>query len=421
MAVYCGIDWAEGHHDIALVDGDGKLVAKRRISESVDGVAELTAALAAAGDSQADPIPVAIETPRGLLVAALRATGRPVYAINPLAVARYRGRTSVSGKKSDHADAMALASILRTDGHLHRTLPADSGLARSIAVLARAYQDAVWRRTKLVQELRARLREYYPGFLAAFASPGAGRRLSTTQLASADARAVLAIAPSPADGRKISRARVEAALRRAGRQRRVSTVAASITAVLRIPQLRQEPVVEQAMRADTIALLGVLDAICDSADQLAAALAEAFRQHPDYPIITSFPGLAEISGAIVLAEIGDDRDRFSDDRALQAFAGSAPVTRASGKSRTVTRRRTKNNRLAAIGYCWAFTAASRPSPAREHYLRRRERGDGHPAALRHLFNRMLGQLHHCLNNRQPYDPAKAFPHATPGHREPAAA
>ena len=104
---------------------------------------------------------------------------------------------------------------------------------------------------------------------------------------------------------------------------------------------------EQAMRTETLALLGLLDAICASVDQLAAALAEAFAQHPDYEIITSFPGLADISGAIVLAEIGDDRTRFADDRALQAFAGSAPVTRASGKSRTVTRRRTKNNRLAA--------------------------------------------------------------------------
>jgi transposase len=421
VAVYCGIDWAEGHHDIALVDSGGRLVAKRRISESVAGLAELAAMLAAAGDSAADPIPVAIETPRGLLVAVLRATGRPVYPINPLAVARYRGRTSVSGKKSDHADAMALANILRTDAHLHRTLPADSGLARSITVLARAYQDAVWRRTKLVQELRARLREYYPGFLAAFASPGSGRRLSTTQLASADARAVLAIAPGPAEALKVSRARVEAALRRAGRQRRVSTVAAAIVAALRVPQLRQEPVVEQAMRADTLALLGVLDAICDSVGQLTTALAEAFRQHPDYQTITSFPGLADISGAIVLAEIGDDRDRFSDDRALQAFAGSAPVTRASGKSRTVTRRRTKNNRLAAIGYSWAFTAASRPSPGRDHYLRRRDGGDGHPAALRHLFNRMLGQLHHCLRTGQIYDPAKAFPHATPAHAGSAAA
>ena len=418
MAVYCGIDWAEGHHDIALVDDEGKLIAKRRINENLEGLAELTVMLAAAGDSAETPIPVAIETPRGLLVAVLRATGRAIYPINPLAVARYRERTSVSGKKSDHVDAMALANILRTDAHLHRTLPADSALARSITVLARAYQDAVWRRTKLVQELRARLREYYPGFLAAFASSPRGG-LSTTHLASGDARAVLAIAPGPAEGLTVSKARVETALRRGGRQRRLGSLAASIVAGLRVPQLRQDPVVEQAMRTEALALLGVLNAICDAVDQLAAALAEAFAKHPDYEIITSFPGLADISGAIVLAEIGDDRNRFIDDRAVQAFAGSAPVTRASGKSRTVTRRRTKNNRLAAIGYCWAFSAAARRSPTREHYLRRRERGDGHPAALRHLFNRMLGQLHHCLQTGQTYDPAKAFPHATPTHAQPA--
>jgi transposase len=191
VTVYCGIDWAEGHHDIALVDDDGKLVAKRRINESVEGFAELVAMFADMGDSGQALIPVAIETPRGLLVAALRAAGRPIYPINPLAVARYRERTSVSGKKSDHIDAMALANILRTDAHLHRMLPDDSDLARSVTVLARAHQDAVWRRTKVVQELRARLREYYPGFLAAFATgSGAGSGLSTTQLASADARAV---------------------------------------------------------------------------------------------------------------------------------------------------------------------------------------------------------------------------------------
>ncbi len=417
MAAYCGIDWAEGHHDIAVVNDEGKLIAKRRIEESLDGLAEFAAMLDAAGDSPEAPIPVAIETPRGLLVAVLRASGRPVYPINPLAVARYRERTSVSGKKSDHADAMALANILRTDAHLHRMLPEDSALARSITVLARAYQDGVWRRTKLVQELRARLREYYPGLLAAFAA-GVGRSLSTTQLASGDARAVLAIAPSPAEGLKVSKTRVEAALRRGGRQRRAATLAATIVAALRVPQLRQDPVVEQAMRTEALALLGVLDAICASVDQLAAALIEAFAQHPDYEIITSFPGLADISGAIVLAEIGDDRERFHDDRALQAFAGSAPVTRASGKSRTVTRRRTKNNRLASAGYSWAFSAAARPSPAREHYLRRRERGDGHAAALRHLFNRMLGQLHHCLQTSQTYDPVKAFPHAAAARQEP---
>jgi len=162
---YCGIDWAEGHHDVAIVGSDGILVAKKRIGDDPAGFTALAGMLADAGDSPEDPIPIAIETPRGLLVTALRASGRPVFAINPMAVARYRERSSVARAKSDHADAMTLANILRVDAHLHRTLPADSELTQAIAVLARAQQDAVWRRSKATNELRSVLREYYPAFL----------------------------------------------------------------------------------------------------------------------------------------------------------------------------------------------------------------------------------------------------------------
>ena len=228
MAVYCGIDWAEGHHDIALVDDDGRLVASGGSTESLDGLAELTAMLAAAGDSAEAPIPVAIETPRGLLVAVLRATGRPIYPINPLAVARYRERTSVSGKKSDHVDAMALANILRTDAHLHRMLPDDSRAGPLDHRAGPGLQDAVWRRTKLVQELRARLREYYPGFLAAFGSrvPAPGRGHVDHPAGQHRRARGAGHRPSPAEGLTVSRARVEKALRRGGRQRRSPPVAA---------------------------------------------------------------------------------------------------------------------------------------------------------------------------------------------------
>ncbi|MFD6568888.1 IS110 family transposase [Micromonospora profundi] len=413
--VFCGIDWAERHHDVALVDAEGKLVAKRRIADSAEGFAELMRLLAEAGDSCEDPIPVAIETPRGLLVAALRETSRAIYSINPMAVARYRERHTVSRKRSDHADAMVLANILRTDAHAHRSLPADSELARAVAVLARAAQDAVWRRTKALQELRSLLREYYPGFLAAF------HRGGVTNLAGREARQILALAPTPAAGAKLTTARVAAALRRAGRQRSIESLAAEIHQALSVPQLRQLPLVEDAMGRQALALLATLNTECDNADQLGQAAVEAFTQHPDHSVITSFPGMGDLSGARLLAEIGDDRTRFTDARALKAYAGSAPVTRASGRSIAITRRTIKNDRLNTVGFLWAFAAIPRPGPSKAHYDNRRARGDQHAAALRHLFNRMLGQLHHCLKTGQTYDPVKAFGQPSATHSTAAAA
>lgn len=113
---------------------------------------------------------------------------------------------------------------------------------------------------------------------------------------------------------------------------------------------------EQAMGVQALILLATLNAACDGLAQFAQAIAEHFRQHPDYAVITSFPGLGEITDARVLAELGDDRTRFADARALKAYAGSAPVTRASGRSHTLTHRRIKNDHVAAVGYTWAFMA-----------------------------------------------------------------
>ena len=197
----CGIDWAENHHDVALVDADGRVVGKHRISDDVAGFAQLLQLLSAAGDSAEDPIPVAIETSRGLLVACLRATGRQIYAVNPKAVDRYRDRHSVARKKSDAGDALVLAHILRTDRAAHRPLPVDSELAQAIAVLARAQQDAVWERTCAHNKLRSLPREYYPAILTAFTDKRGG-------ILRPEARAVLAAAPTPAAAAKLSTAQL---------------------------------------------------------------------------------------------------------------------------------------------------------------------------------------------------------------------
>jgi transposase len=406
MEVYCGIDWAEDHHDIALVDREGTLLARRRISDDAAGLAALLDLLAGHGDTPGDPVPVAIETPRGLLVACLRATGRPVYPVNPMSVARYRDRHSVSGAKSDPGDAAVLAHVLRTDAAMHRPLPADSELAQAIAVLARAQQDAVWDRTAAHNRLRSHLREYYPAFLAAFAPLRGG-------ITRPEARVILAAAPAPAGAAALTPARLRALLRKAGRRRGIDAEAARLHEAFRLPQMRQLPLVEQAMGSQALALLGQLDAACTAADDLERAVTGSFNLHPDAGIITSFPGLGTLTGARVLAETGDDRSRFCDAKGLKAYAGAAPLTRASGKRKSVTCRKVKNNRLAAAGYTWAFAALTASPGARAHYDRRKEAGDRHTAAERNLFGRLLGCLHHCLATGQHYDETTAFP-ATAG-------
>ncbi|WP_231648101.1 IS110 family transposase [Saccharothrix sp. NRRL B-16348] len=190
----------------------------------------------------------------------------------------------------DGGGPLPLANILRTDAHAHRPMPADSELAQAVAVLARATQDAIWRRTKAAQELRSLLREYYPSFLAAFAKG------TVTNLASPEARAVLALAPTPTAASRLTRTRIATALRRAGRKRGIDALAAQLHQALRIDQLRQPPLVEDALGRQATALLATLDAECVNADQLGEATAEAFRRHPDHQIITSFPGLGDLTG-----------------------------------------------------------------------------------------------------------------------------
>jgi transposase len=285
---------------------------------------------------------------------------------------------------------------------MHRPLPHDTELARSIAVLARAHQDATWRRTKASNELRSALREYYPAFLDAFTN-------RPDFLISAEARAVLALAPTPAAAATLTKARIATALRKAGRQRGIDALAAELHELLRRPQLRQPALIEEAMGVHIQALLSTLDTECRNIEQLGHACTAAFEQHPDHKIITSFPGLGDATGARVLAEMGDDRDRFADARALKAYAGSAPVTRASGRSISITHRKVKNDRLAAAGWIWAFAANAHSPAAKQHYRKRRDiHGDRHAAALRHLFNRLLGCLYQCLQTGQTYDEQKAF-------------
>lgn len=174
-------------------------------------------------------------------MANLRAAGVPVFAINPLSVSRYRDRhspSSPSRAKSDKADALVLANILRTDAAAHRPMPDDSELAASIRVLARAHQDAIWDCMQTASKLRSLLREYCPAFPATF-----------EDLTNREARTTLQLAPDPGDTGRLRKASPAAALRRAGRRRGIEDITTRILGGLKAEQLRQPPLFEAAMAA----------------------------------------------------------------------------------------------------------------------------------------------------------------------------
>jgi transposase len=397
--IFAGVDWAEAHHDVCVMGADGRVLEQRRVSHSVAGIGELHALIAVHAED-GEPVAAGIETDRGLVVTALLAAGYQVYAVNPVAAARYRERHAISGAKSDRGDAKVLADLVRTDRHNHRQVAGDSELAEAVRVLARAHQSAVWSRQRQVNALRSALREYYPAALAAFG----------TDLADRDAAAILAIAPTPDQGRALSRAKIASALRRAGRQRNVEHRVGEIAAALRADYLQAPPAVAGAYGAAARSAIRLISAYTAEIAELEAALAEHFEQHPDAKIVRSLPGLGTVLGARVLGEFGDDRTRFASPQSRKNYAGTSPITRASGRSRIVLARRARNRRLADALDRWAFCSLTHSPGARAYYDQLRARGKTHRQALRQLANRWTGILHICLQRGQLYDETTAWQH-----------
>jgi transposase len=398
--VFVGHDWAEDHHDIYVQDGEGRQLAKARLPDGVEGIARFHAVMAEHVD---DPtrVVIATETDRGLFVAALIAAGYQVYAVNPASTAKYRTRHSTSGAKSDPGDAKVLADLARTDRHNHRQVAGDSELAEAVKTLARAHQGLVWTRQRQANQLRSTLREFYPAALVAL-----------PDLASSDALSVLRIAPAPEQGRRLSRSKIAAALRRGGRQRNIDKRAIEIQTALRSDQLHPPVPVADAMGHVASSLVAVIATLQTQIDELEQHLAEHFEAHPDAKIIRSLPGLGMILGARVLAEFGDDPNRYDNATCRKNYAGTSPITKASGKHRVVLARYARNKRLADACYQWAFAAITASPGARAFYDQRRAAGDTHHQALRALGNRLVGILHGCLRHQTPYDEHTAWGHRT---------
>lgn len=399
--IFVGVDWAEAHHDVCVLDEQGAVLGRRRVTDGVAGVAELHELVAEHADAPED-VAVGIELDRGLLVGALVAVGYGVYAVNPLAAARYRERHGVSGAKSDRGDAKVLADVVRTDRHNHRRIAGDSELVEAIKVLARAHQSAIWSRQRHLNSLRSALREYYPAALVAFG----------TDLAAGDAVSVLAMAPTPELGQRLSLSKITSALRRGGRQRNIDARAAEIQTALRSEQLAAPTRLSDAYGVVARSAVAVIQSLTAEIAVLEEALGEGFDEHPDAKIVRSLPGLGTVLGARVLGEFGDDRARFATAKCRKNFAGTAPITKASGLSLVVLARHARPRRLADALDQWAFCSLTQSPGARRYYDQLRARNKTHRQALRQVANRWVGILHTCLDRNQLYDEHQAWSHLT---------
>jgi len=396
--LFVGDDWAEDHHDVYLMNDTGDRLASQRLPEGLAGISRLHALIAEHAEDPAQVV-IGIETDRGLWVDALTAAGYQVFAINPLAVARYRDRHHVSGAKSDASDAKLLADLVRTDRHNHRRIAGDSPDAEAIKVLARAHQNLIWARTRHSNALRSALREYYPAALETFEN-----------LADRDALAILGRAPTPADAKRLSVSKIRAALKAAGRQRNLDTRALEIQEKLRTPQLAAPAAVTAAFGASTRAAVGIIAELNRQIADLEAELATHFEAHPDADIYRSLPGLGVILGARVLGEFGDDPNRYTSAKSRRNYAGTSPLTVASGKKRAVLARHVRNRRLYDAIDHWALCALTSSPGARAYYDHHRAAGDVHHQALRALGNRLVGILHGCLRHHTTYSEHTAWAH-----------
>lgn len=402
QVLFVGDDWAEGQHDVEVQDEQGRRLAKARLEEGIAGIARLHELVGQQWDEDAESeqVVIGIETDRGPWVQALIAAGYRVYAINPLQVNRFRESTSVSGAKSDPADAHTIADMVRLRHHQLRPAAGDSAEADAVKVVSRAHKTLIWERNRHLLRLRHALREFFPAALVAF-----------DDLAEADALELLATAPDPGAAARLTSAKIMAALKRA-RRHHVADKVENIRTALRAEHLGQPAVVASAYAATVRTQVAILATLNEQIKNMQEQVEAYFGQHPDSEIITSQPGLGMILGARVLAEFGDDPHRYANAKSRKDYAGTSPITRASGKKKVVLARFVHNDRLIDALGRQAFSAMICSPGARAFYDQQRARGVGHHAALRQLANRLVGILHGSLKTGTKYNETTAWSHRT---------
>jgi transposase len=391
MTAICGIDWADEWHDVRVSAPDGTLLAQRRFAHDEAGIVTLLALLA-----ELEVEIAAIERPDGLLVGRLLAAGITVQAMHPNQVAAARDRFRAAAGKTDAFDSYVLCELARTDRHRFPALTPSSDETAALRALVRTREDLVVARVSLANQLRAQLDAFWPGARHIFADVDSPIGLAFCERY-----------PSPADARGLGAKRLQAFLARHAYCGRRSPEDL-LTRLRSAPTAIVGALEADARRATVLGLVAALRPIVEQISQLTSQIAGAIRTHPDGPIFLSLfrDPKAVVTAAGLLAEIGDNRQRYPTRDSLAADAGMAPVAIESGKRRTASFRWACDKRLRRHMCVLADSTRHWHPWARDTYHQARARGADHPHALRILGRAWSRILWRCWQDGVPYDPAQ---------------
>ncbi len=388
MRYYIGVDWADTAHAIWVEDEDGTRVLTRTVPHTADGLAEWGRWL---DEQRAREIELwaAIERPDGRVVDSLLDHGVVVYPINPKALDRARDRYRASTSKSDGFDAHVLASFLRTDQAHLQALQPSSDAAQELKLLTRDYNRLVREQTRLVNQLTATLKEYYPRVLELCADLTAKRTA-----------AFLRAYPTPTALGVLS----EAAWQQfATAHRWNAEQTGALWAVLQRPQLPVPAHVARAKSRLVLVLLQQLETVVAAVDEYRKVVMDFFASLPAAEWATTVPASQGTLVPTIWAELGDALGRWRSWQHLQGHSGVVPVTRSSGKTQSIAFRFACNLHLRRALQQFAFCSLKSSEWARAYYDRQRAHGRRHQAALRALAAKWVKIIFVLWQRQIPYD------------------
>lgn len=393
LAARVGIDWADDHHDFCLQEAGSSRLETGRIAQTPQAIAEWVAGLRQRFGGR--PVGICLETKRGALVSALMEHSFIVlFPVNPRTLKRFREAFAPNGAKDDPDDAHLLLELLsKHEDRLHRWNP-DDAETRAIARLVEARRKAVDLRTRLINQLTAELKGYFPQALAWAGEP-------ETQLATDFLQRWPTL-------QSVQREKVQT-IRKfyyGHNCRRADLIEQRIEEIRAAVALTNDPAIVETSALNVQVLARQIDALRSGIARYDKEIANRFGKHPDAHLFESLPGSGAAMAPRLLSAFGSKRDRFQAASEVQEYSGIAPVTRRSGKQCQTTWRWGAPKFVRQSFHEFARLSIQHSAWARAYYEQQRERGNSHHAAIRALAFKWIRIIYRCWKERTAYDEAQ---------------